>query len=43
MRMVAALIGVTIILVLMIKSTLAGAIAKKNVISIYTKIMMNHF
>ncbi len=43
MRMIAALIGVMILLVLMIKTTLAGATARKNVISIYTKILMNHF
>ena len=41
-RLVFVFMLTIIVLVLVIKSTLKGAIEKKNVTSIYFKIMMNH-
>lgn len=41
-RIIATLLGAIILIVFMIKSTMAGAVEKKNVTSIYMKIMMNH-
>jgi len=41
-RIVATLLFTIILIVFMIKSTMAGAVEKKNVTSIFMKIMMNH-
>ena len=41
-RLAAILIAVVIALILLVRSTFKGAREKKNVTSIYTKIMMNH-
>jgi hypothetical protein len=41
-RIVATLFFAIFLIVMMIKSTMAGAVEKKNVTSIYMKIMMNH-
>ena len=41
-RITGILIGAIIIVVLMIRSTLKGALEKKNVTSIFQKIMLNH-
>lgn len=42
LRLLGVLIGVIFALVMLIRSTLRGATARKNVMSIYTKIIMNH-
>lgn len=36
------MIASILLMVLLIRSTIIGALVKKNVLSIYTKIMMNH-
>ncbi|CDW79966.1 UNKNOWN [Stylonychia lemnae] len=41
--MIAIIFGVGFALVMMVRSTLAGALEKKNAVSIYMKILMNHF
>lgn len=41
-RIIATLLFAIILIVLMIKSTMAGAVEKKNVTSIFMKILMNH-
>ena len=42
-RLIGIFITVIILVVMLIRSTLQGAAEKKNVTSIYTKILMNHF
>ena len=41
-RIVLVMTGVTVGLVILIKSTLAGALQRKNIQSVYIKLMMNH-
>eukprot|EP00347_Sterkiella_histriomuscorum_P016469 403353061 len=41
--MMLIIIGVGLMFVMMVRSTLAGALEKKNAVSIYMKILMNHF
>jgi len=41
-RIIATLLFTIVLIVLMIKSTMAGAVEKKNVTSIFMKILMNH-
>jgi hypothetical protein len=43
MRLAAILVVVVGVVIMLIKSTLAGAKERKNVTSIYTKLLMNHF
>ena len=41
--LITIVLGVGFLFVMMVRSTLAGALEKKNAISIYMKILMNHF